>query len=113
MKSRTFISRLKELNAYLADFPPDTEGQETASLPAHEIMDIIYYSMPTKWKNKVIEQSFNHADCTVKEMIDFFETRLEHLKPKEEKKKFSAAANKLKDKKYTKNRGLQLKCRRV
>ena len=36
-----FLSRLQKLNAYLEGFPPDTEGQETAPLPANEIMVII------------------------------------------------------------------------
>ena len=55
IKLCSFISRLQELNAYLEEFPPDTEGQETAPLSADEIMDIIYHSMPTTWKNKMIE----------------------------------------------------------
>ena len=93
MKLRTFISRLQELNAYLEEFPPDTEGQETAPLSADEIMDTIYHFMPTTWKNqkkKVIEQGFNYADSTLKQMSDFFESRVENLKPKEEEKKSSA-----------------------
>ena len=56
MKLRRFISRLQELNVYLEEFPPDTEGQEIAPLHADEIMGIIYHSMSTKWKNKMIEQ---------------------------------------------------------
>ena len=96
MKLRSFISRLQELNVYLEEFPPDTEGQETESLPADEILDIIYHSMPTTWKNKMIEQGFNYADSTIKEMTDFFETRVENLEPKEEKKKSSTAAKKIK-----------------
>ena len=55
MKLRGFISRLQELNVFLEEFQPDTEGQETAPLPSDEIMDIIYHSMPTTWKNKMIE----------------------------------------------------------
>ena len=47
MKLHNFVSRLQELNAYLEEFPPDVPGQETAPLPADEIMDIIYHSMPT------------------------------------------------------------------
>ena len=43
------------MNTYLEEFLPDTEGQETAPLPADEIMDIIYHSMPTMWKKKMIE----------------------------------------------------------
>ena len=96
MKLCSLISRLQELNAYLKVFPPDTEGQETASLPSDEILDIIYHSMPNTWKNKMIEQGFNYTDSTIKEMTDFFETRVENLEPKEEKKKSSAAVKKSK-----------------
>ena len=46
MKLCSFISRRQELNSSLEQYPPDTEGQETAPLPAHELMDIIYHSMP-------------------------------------------------------------------
>ena len=35
--------------------------------------------MPTIWKNKMIEQGFNYTYSTVKEMNDFFETRIENL----------------------------------
>ena len=85
MKLCSFISRLQELNAYLEDFPLDTEGQETGPLPADEIMDIYHY-IATTWKNKMIEQDFNYAESTTKEMSDFFETKVENLEPKEEKK---------------------------
>ena len=33
----------------------------------------------------MIEECFNYADSTVKEMIDFFETRVENLEPRKEK----------------------------
>ena len=62
MKLHSFISSLQELNAYVADFPSDMEGQETAPLPADEIMEIIYHSIPTTWENKMIEQGFDYAD---------------------------------------------------
>ena len=87
MKLHSFISR------HLEEFFPDTEGQEAAPLPADKIMDIIYHSMPTLWKNKMIEQSFNYADSAIKEMTDFFDTKVENLEPKE-KEKSSAAAKK-------------------
>ena len=74
MKLRSFISRHQELNAHLGEVPPDAEGQEHMSLPSDEIMDIIYHSMPTTWKNKIIEQGFNYADSVVKEMTDSFES---------------------------------------
>ena len=94
MKLSSFISRPQELHAYLVEFLPDTEGQETAPLPADEITDIIYHSMPTKWKNKMIEQAFNYADSTFKEMSEFFESRVKNLEPKEDKKKSSATSRK-------------------
>ena len=40
VKLRSFISKSQVLNAYLKEFPPDTEGQDTAPLPVNEIMDI-------------------------------------------------------------------------
>ena len=76
MKLHSFISKLQELSAYLEEFPPATEGQETAPLAADDIMDIIYRSMPTTWKNKMIKHGFNYADSIIKEMSDFFETRV-------------------------------------
>ena len=87
IKLCSLISGLQESNAYLKQFPSDAPGQETAPLPTDKIMDIIYQSMPTAWKNKMIKQDFNYKDTTVKEMTDFFETRVKSLEPKEDKKK--------------------------
>ena len=42
----------------------------------------------------MMEQGFNYADSTIKEVSDFFETRVENLEPKEDKVKSSAAAKK-------------------
>ena len=35
--------------------------------------------MPTTCKNKVIEHGFKYMDSTVKEITDFFETRVENF----------------------------------
>ena len=102
MKIRSLVSRLQELNAYLAEYPPDTEGQETEPLPADEIKDIIHYSIPVAWKNKMIRLGFNYADYTIKEIIDFFETRVKNFEPKKDKKKPLAAAKKSKNQKCIK-----------
>ena len=59
----------------------------------------------TTWKNKKIEQGFNHAHSTVNEMTDFFETRLENLEPKEDKKNFQQPLRK------EKIRNLSRKCK--
>ena len=87
MKLCSFVSMLQELSTYLEELLHDIEGQDTAPLPADEIMDIIYHSNSTTWENKMIEQGFNFADFTMKDKSDFFETRVENLEPKEEKKK--------------------------
>ena len=44
----------------------------------------------------MIEQGLNYADYTIKEMTYFFETRVENLEPKEEKKKSSTGTKKTK-----------------
>ena len=62
-------------------------------------MDIICHSMPTTWKDKMSDQDFYSAESIVKEMTDFFVTRIENLEPKEDKKKYSVAVRKKKDKK--------------
>ena len=46
----------------------------------------------------MIEQGFKYADSAVKKMIDFFETTVEKLEPKEEKNESSAATKTSKDK---------------
>ena len=46
----------------------------------------MYYSIPTTWKTKKVQPYLNHKDETVKEIIDFFEARLENHEPKENKK---------------------------
>ena len=45
-------------------------------------------------ENKMIEKGFNYADSTVKEMTDLFETRVENLEPREDRKKSSSASKK-------------------
>ena len=46
------------------------------------------------WRNKMIEWGFKYAGSTDKEMTNFFETRVEMLKPKKNKKKSSISSKK-------------------
>ena len=62
MKLHTFVSRPHEVSTYLGEFPPDTPGQETELLSIYEVIDIIYHSMSTMWKNIIIKQGFNDAN---------------------------------------------------
>ena len=61
--------------------------------------------MPTTYKNKTIGQDFNHTNYTVKEITDFFQTRVENLKRREDKKKTSTESKKEKDKKGNNKKG--------
>ena len=45
----------------------------------------------------MIEQGFNYTDSTIKDMTDFFETRVENLELKEEKKTDSSVLESSKD----------------
>ena len=47
-------------------------------------------------ETKMIEQGFNYSDSTIKEMSDFFKTRVEKMEPKEDRKKSLGAAKKSK-----------------
>ena len=51
-------------------------------------------TMPTTWTKNMIEQGFNYADSTIKEKTDFFETRVENLESKQDRKKPSTASKK-------------------
>ena len=50
----------------------------------------------------MIEQGFNYADSTIKEMTDFIVIRVDNKGFKEAKKKSSTVAKLLKDRKSTK-----------
>ena len=55
-------------------------------------------------KTRRLNNDFNYTDANVKEMTDFFETRVENLEPKENNRKSSAAAKKGKRNKTSRNR---------
>ena len=52
----------------------------------------------------MIEHGINGIDSTVKEMADFFKTRVENLEPRINEKLSSTASKKKKEKKTNKNR---------
>ena len=52
----------------------------------------------------MIEQGFNYADTTVKEMIDFFETGIENPNPSYDWIKSSMSSKKKKERKFSNKR---------
>ena len=62
----------------------------------------------------MIEQGFNYANSTIKEMTDLFEIRVENLVPKEDtEKNFSSFQEKQEIPQEKDKRRLLLQCRRV
>ena len=104
MKIRSFISRLQELNTYFVEFPPNAEGQETKLLPADKNYESCLLFHAHHMENKMIEQALNYADSTVKEMTDFFETRVENLEHEVDKNKSSSSKIKAKKTNNSRNR---------
>ena len=62
----------------------------------------------------MIVHGFNYADSTIKEMTNFFETRVENLEPKADRKKTFISFQEIQKRSKEKEEGrLRLKCRRV
>ena len=86
MKVRIFTTRLLQLNAHLAYFPPDSSGQSVNPLPEDEVKEILYHTMPNMWKKKMVEQGYNYIDGSIQNMTEFFETRIANLERFDSKK---------------------------
>ena len=60
IKTQEFVAHLIEINSYLPKFPPTTTGgEEPASLPDDELIDILEFGMPNirgrnKWCYKIL-----------------------------------------------------------
>ena len=86
MKVRTFTTRLPQLNAYLAYFPPDHSGQLVSPLSEDKVKEIIYHTMPNTWKKKMVEPGYNYLDGSIQSKTEFFKTRIENLERFDSKK---------------------------
>ena len=87
MKLRSFIIRLHDLNAYLAEFPSDTEGQGIVPLSTckkNHGHHLPFYAYHVKKQDDLKRFQLRRFYC--ERMTDFFKIRVENLTPKEEKK---------------------------
>ena len=75
MKVRTFTNRLIQLNKYVLFYC----GQMATALSDDEGKEILYHVMSNLWRRKMTEQGYNYLDRSIKEIKDFFETRVENL----------------------------------
>ena len=76
MKVCTFTTRLLQLNAYLAYFPPDRSGQPVHSLSEDKIKEILYHAMPNMWENKMVEQGHNYLDGSIQNITEYLKPGL-------------------------------------
>ena len=72
--TRQWVARLREINLMLPEFPPDFD--ESQKLRPEDVIDILEYGIPTKWKAKMVETGFIPADHSPTEFVEFCE-RLE------------------------------------
>lgn len=82
LKTRPYVARVMELNAFLRLFPP--YGMDQA-LPQEELMDIFEFSMPASWQKQAIIQGFDIMQHTPNEFVEFCE-RLEGVEDDPEAK---------------------------
>jgi len=82
MKTRDYVNRVLELNGYLTEFPTPNNNQAN-KLEDDEIMDILEFSLPSRWRSTMVLQGFNAAEKTTAEFIEFCE-RLEMTEPESE-----------------------------
>ena len=85
MKTRAYVARVNEINAYLRLFPPFDPDQE---LPDDKLMDIFEYSIPNTWQKQATIQGFDIMQHTPSEFVEFCE-RLESVEDDETPKKKS------------------------
>ena len=71
MTMREFITRVREINNYLSDFPP-FEGEDQ-KLDEEELIEIAKNGSPVKWQNEIIRQDFDKNDPTLDEYVQFFD----------------------------------------
>ena len=71
MTMREFITRVREINNYLSDFPP-FEGEDQ-KLDEEELIEIAKNGSPVKWQNEIICQDFDKNDPTLDEYVQFFD----------------------------------------
>ena len=74
-KTKEFVARIQEMNDYLLLFP-DNNGVTPTTLNHEDLMDVLEYSLPERWRQEMIRQNFQPTEETLKSFVEFC-TRLE------------------------------------
>ena len=100
---RDFVSRVQELNSYLAKFPAEAPNVGAVSLGEDEVKDIIFRALPHSWKKQMTLQGFNYPAQDIVEMVRFSE-RIESMEQESELAAKTASSNKKKSRKSSKKK---------
>ena len=79
MRISALTMRLMQLSTYLSYFPPYCSGQQVAPLSDNEVKRILYHTMPSSWKKKIVELGYNYLDGYIQITTGFFETRIKNM----------------------------------
>ena len=73
--TKEFSARIQEMNEYLVLFPT-TNGVVSAPLNQEDLMDVLEYSLPDRWRQEMTRQHFQPTEETIKTFVEYF-TQLE------------------------------------
>lgn len=79
VKTRDYVNRAVEINAYLTEFPRKN-NEQARKLEDEDLMDILEFSLPKHWRTTMTLQGFSKSRKSKAELIEFCE-RLEMAEP--------------------------------
>ena len=88
MTIREFATRIAEINAQIAHYPPDRENEEPSPLADDELVANIENALPKTYQRKMNELAFNpfEEEHPFNYTIQFVEERIEATEDKEQLK---------------------------
>ena len=84
---RQFVARIQEFNNQIPEYPRTDDGSAYSKHPEDELVSFLEDGLPNKYCNFLREHRFNVFDHTMKEFVEFVESRMEPTDAKEEVKK--------------------------
>eukprot|EP00957_Ditylum_brightwellii_P008724 661878-Ditylum_brightwellii.AAC.1 len=76
---KEWVARVSELNGYFKDFLAHNRNT-IQPLDADELLDILEYRVPAKWRRALTVQGFDPVDQDLQKFVEFC-TRLESCEP--------------------------------
>ena len=73
--TKEFVARIQEMNEYLVLFP-SANGVLSTPLIHEDLMDVLEYSLPDRWRQEMTRQNFQPTEESIKSFVEYC-TRLE------------------------------------